>query len=64
MKNLPTRHSNQIGEVQVKDYIDISDAVGVLISDNVNKDYVFELLSKYNLNIKIYKLIDKTLVEI
>jgi len=64
MKNLPTRHSNQIGEVQVKYYIDISDAVGVLISDNVNKDYVFELLSKYNLNIKIYKLIDKTLVEI
>lgn len=64
IENLSNRYSNQIGEVQVKDYLDVENAVGILIADNINKDIVLNLLKKYKLNIKIYKLIENKLIEI
>ena len=64
IENLSTRYSNQIGEVQVKNYININRAIGILINNNVSKEYVLNLLKKYNINIKIYKLTDDKLVEL
>lgn len=63
-QNLYNRYSNQIGEVQVKDYLDINSAVGIIINDNINKKIVFDLLKKYNLNLKIYKMINEQLIEL
>lgn len=64
IQTLSDRYSNQIGEVQVKDYLNINSAVGIIINDNLNKEIIIELLKKYNLNVKIYKLINEQLVEL
>lgn len=64
IENLTTRYSNQIGEVQVKDCIDINMSVGILINENISKKNILDLLKKYNFDIKIYKLIENKLVEL
>lgn len=64
ISNLEVRYSNMLGEVQVKDYIDIKDCVGVIISNNININDVKSIINKNNENIKIYKLVNNELIEI
>lgn len=64
ISNLEVRYSNMSGEVQVKDYIDIKDCVGVIISNNININDVKSIINKNNENIKIYKLVNNELIEI
>ena len=64
ISNLEVRYSNMLGEVQVKDYSDIKDCVGVIISNNININDVKSIINKNNENIKIYKLVNNELIEI
>lgn len=63
-ESLSTRYSNQIGEVQVKEYINIDKAVGILINDNISKERIFNLLKKYKIDIKLYCLLNDRLIEL
>lgn len=64
LENTTTKYSNQIGDVQVKDYLDVSLAIGILTNNNINQQLILELLKKYNLNIKICKLLADELIEV
>lgn len=61
--NLQNRYSNLIGEVQIKDQIPLSKAIGIIIKNNLDKNKVESLLKKYNYNIKIYKIKEGELME-
>jgi hypothetical protein len=58
------RYSNLIGEVQVRDFIDVRDARGIIVANNIELSKVSDILKKYNYNIKLFNLIDKELVDI
>lgn len=65
IQHLSTRYSNQIGEVQVKDYLDIESAIGIIINEDfIDKKIISKLLIKYNFNIKIFKLKENQLIEL
>lgn len=64
LQNLSNRYSNQIGEVQVKGYIEVNKAIGLLIDDNINKEQILNILNKYNLNLMLYKLKNDEIIEI
>lgn len=63
IQNLDERYSNQKGEVQVKDYLDISNAIGIIINDNLNLKLIKNIMKTYNYNYKIYKIVNNSLIE-
>lgn len=63
IQNLDDRYSNQKGEVQVKDYLDISNAIGIIINDNLNLKLIKNIMKNYNYNYKIYKIVNNSLIE-
>lgn len=63
IQNLDERYSNQKGEVQVKDYLDISNAIGIIINDNLNLKLIKNIMKNYNYNYKIYKIVNNSLIE-
>lgn len=64
IQNSEVRYSNQIGEFQIKDYIDIDNASGIIVNKDIDLKIVKGILKKYNYNIKTYKLIENKLIEI
>lgn len=63
LKEVNKRYSNLIGEVQVKDKLSISNAIGIIIKNNLDKEKVKDLLRKYNYNMKVYKMEKDKLIE-
>ena len=63
IQNLDDRYSNQKGEVQVKNYLDISNAIGIIINDNLNLKLIKNIMKNYNYNYKIYKIVNNSLIE-
>ena len=64
ISNEVNRYSNLIGEVQVKDFIYIDNAIGIIVPDNLKLSKVSNILKKHNYNKKLFKLMDEKLVEI
>ncbi len=62
ISNQSNRYSNLIGEVQVKDYIDIDSSIGIIISDNLDINKINNILNKYNYDKRIFKLVNNKLV--
>lgn len=58
------RYSNQIGEVQVKDYLDISSCIGIMINNTLDISLIREIMKKCNYCFKIYKIVGEKLIEI
>lgn len=58
------RYSNQIGEVQVKNSLDINEAIGIIISKDINFDIINKVLIENNYDFKLFRLIDDELIEI
>lgn len=63
IQNSDKRYSNQIGEVQVKDYLNISNAIGVIVNDDLNINLILSIIKKYNYSYKIYKIVNDSLIE-
>ena len=63
IQNLDERYSNQKGEVQVKDYLNISKAIGIIINDNLDLKLIKNIMKNYNYNYKIYKIVNNSLIE-
>ena len=65
LSNQENRYSNQIGEVQVKSYLDIDKAIGIIVSNDINLDIINKILieNKFN-DLKLFKLINNELIEI
>ena len=63
ISDLSDRYSNLIGELQVKDYIDINKSIGIIVSDEIDLNKVKDLLKNNSLNIKLFKIEDNYLIE-
>lgn len=63
LSTLNNRYSNLIGELQVQDKLNIKDAIGVIIRNNVDEKLIKELFQKYNYNLKIYTIENNKLTE-
>lgn len=64
ISNQSNRYSNLFGEIQVRDFIDVDNAIGIIVSNNLKLSRVSDILKKYNYNKKLFSLIDEKLVEI
>lgn len=58
------RYSNQIGEVQIKDYIDINNSIGIIISDQLDINIIKNILEENKMNLKYFKLLNDELIEL
>lgn len=50
------RYSNQIGEVQAKDFVDITKSVGLILADDIDKEKIRAILIKNDLKYSIFKI--------
>ena len=64
ISNKENRYSNLIGEVQVKDYIDINTSIGIIVSDIIDINKLNDILKIHNYDKKIFKIIDEKLIDI
>ena len=64
ISNESNRYSNLIGEVQVKDYIDINTAIGIIVTDTIDINKVNDMLKLNNYDKEIFKIIGEKLVDI
>lgn len=64
MNNSNIRYSNQLGEVQVKDYLDITQAVGLILADDIDINYIKKIITENNIKYLLFKIEDEKLVVI
>ena len=64
MNGFDARYSNQIGEYQVKDYIEINKSIGIIVSNNLDNNEIIRLLRNYKYNFKMFVLNNDRLIEL
>ena len=64
LSNQNNRYSNQIGEVQVKNSLDVDKAIGIIISNDMNFDMINKMLIENNYDFKLFRLKNNELIEI
>lgn len=58
------RYSNLIGEVQVKDKIELADIKGIILSDNINHKIIKNIMEELNIKIPLLKFnLEKEILE-
>ncbi len=64
ISNDSNRYSNQIGEVQIKDLIDVHKAIGIIVSNEINKDLIRQMITVNNYKFRLFELNKDYLKEI
>ena len=64
LKNSNNRYSNQIGEIQVRDYIDITKSIGLILAKDIDIIYIKQLLKDNDLNYSLFKIENEKLIEV
>lgn len=64
LANQENRYSNQVGEVQLKNSLDIDKAMGIIISNDMNLDIINKMLIEKNYVFKLFRLTNNELIEI
>lgn len=64
LANQENRYSNQVGEVQVKNSLDIDKAMGIIISNDMNLDIINKMLIEKKYVFKLFRLTNNELIEI